>query len=272
MEVTISKSNYTFADVPTWLDSVGRTCENADLAMWHFVLTLAAGVDQFGKNDKAKIEELYDLASQQTGVRVTSLKTYVSAAHSPKAVMALEHGLTFQHARAVLGLDDDVADDMLARAKAGGWLPEKLGHEAWAKRNGLPSPSQRTLTGNTPPPPANEIAHSTKPGRTMSPPSAYATRNGYRATDDIDDRAEYLEAAPDAYDDTDDVPFSHHRADCATCADLWPDERIDAMVDAVACEVEYTDADGLTHTRRYVLAEDVQRLLRTVRDEFEAIR
>ena len=267
MEVTISKSNYTFVDVSSWLDKVGRTYDNAKMTMWDFVMTLAAGIDQFGRNDP-KREELYELASLQLGLAIGTLKTYVSAARSPVASLAIEKDLTFQHARAVLGLAEDVADDLLSQAVANGWSAERLSNKAWVERNG--PPSQRTLTGNTPPPSANGIAH--HPGRTMSPPSAYAPRNGYHATDDIDDRAEYLAMSPDAYEDPDDVPFSHHNADCATCADLWPDERIDSMVDAVACDVEYTDADGYTHTRQYVLAEDVQRLLRTVRDEFEAAR
>lgn len=280
MEVTISKSNYTFVDVSSWLDKVGRTYDNAKMTMWDFVMTLTAGIDQFGRNDP-KREELFDLAAQQTGLAATTLKTYVSAARSPVASIAIEKDLTFQHARAVLGLAEDVADDLLSQAVAGGWAPERLGHEAWAKKNGLPSPSQRTLMGNTPPPPANGIAHDTQPGRTLSPPSAYATRNGYHATDDIDDEPPFADPHSPLYDD----PNSHdgyvwdaqgerwrHVDAPDTCADLWPDERIAAMVDAVACDVEYTDADGYTHTRQYVAAEDVCRLLRTMRSEFEAIR
>lgn len=291
MEVTISKSNYTFIDVSSWLDRVGRTYDNAKMTMWDFVMTLAAGIDQFGRNDP-KREELYELAGHQLGLTIGTLKTYVSAARSPVASLAIEKDLTFQHARAVLGLDEDVADDLLSQAVAGGWAPERLGHEVWAKKKGLPSPydSQRTLTGNAPPPSANGIAP--QPGRAMSPPSAYATRNGYHATDDIDDRAEYL--APDAYDDTDEPPFTdphsplyddpnthdgyvwdaqngcwRNAAAGPVVDSLWPDERIDAMVDDVACDVEYTDADGYTHARQYVAAEDVCRLLRTVRDEYE---
>ena len=292
MQVTISKSNYTFIDVSSWLDKVGRTYDNAKMTMWDFVMTLAAGIDQFGRSDP-KREELFDLAAQQTGLAATTLKTYVSAARSPVASIAIEKDLTFQHARAVLGLAEDVADDLLSQAVAGGWAPERLGHEAWAKKNVLPSPSQRTLTGNTPPPPANEIAP--QPGRTLSPPSAYAPRNGYHATDDIDDRAEYLATAPEAYDDEEppftdphsplyDDPNSHdgyvwdaqgerwrHVDDAPGIDDLWPDERICAMVDSLACDVQYTDEAGDTHDRQYVLAADVCRLLRTMRSEYEAL-
>ena len=219
--------------------------------MWDFVMTLATGIDQFGRTDP-KRDELYDLAAQQTGLAVTTLRTYVSAARSPVASLAIEKDLSFQHARAVLGLSEDVADSLLSDAVANGWSAERLSQKAWVKRNG--PPSQRTLTGNNPPPAANGIAPC----------------NGYRATDDIDDRAECLAASPAAYDHSDNVPFSHGTVDDAgPVADLWSDERIAQLVDGCACDVEYTDADGLTHTRQYVLAEDVQRLLRTMRDEFQ---
>lgn len=266
MEVTISKSNYTFVDVSSWLDKVGRTYDNAKMTMWDFVMTLAAGIDQFGRSDP-KREELYELASHQLGLAIGTLKTYVSAARSPVASLAIEKDLTFQHARNVLGLPEDMADSLLSDAVAGGWSPERLGHEVWAKKKGLPSPSQRTLTGNTPPPSANGIAP--QPGRTMSPPSTYAPRNGYsNAPDDIDDRAEYLAATANAYDDSDDVPFNHSDSDDdGPCVDsLWPDERILSMAQTAA--IEATDADGVTW--HAVLVDDVCRLLRTMRDEYEA--
>jgi hypothetical protein len=147
------------------------------------------------------------------------------------------------------GLPEGQQDEMADMAVANGLSVEALRHEVRKTRPGY-------ITDD-----------SNQPGRTMSPPSAYATRNGYHATDDIDDRAEYLATSPDAYDD---VPFSHYAADEHPAADLWPDERIAAMVDAYACDVEYTDADGYTHARQYVLAADVAKLLRTMRDEYEA--
>lgn len=142
MEVTISKSNYTFVDVSNWLDQLDRVYDNAKASMWHFAATLAAGIDQFGRTDPRK-RELYEMASNQLGLTIGTLQTYVSAVRSPVASLAIEKDLSFQHARAVLGLAPEVADDLLDQAVANGWAPEKLGHEAWAKKNGLPS--QRTL-------------------------------------------------------------------------------------------------------------------------------
>ncbi|TXH54711.1 MAG: hypothetical protein E6Q97_10235 [Desulfurellales bacterium] len=149
---------------------------------------------------------------------------------------------------------EHAASYSLTASELNGAIKDKKQATSIATRNELPpAPHAQPNTDDD-----------TQPGRTLSPPSAYATRNDYHATDDIDDRAEYLEAAPDAYD----VPFSHHRTDCAAYADLWPDERIDAMVQSVA--IEATDDDGVTW--RTVLADDVCRLLRTMRSEFEAIR
>lgn len=259
MEVTISISNYTFTDVSDWLQRLDRSNERANFAMWDFAVTLAAGVEQFGRTD-ARREELFVLASQQIGLSVGTLKTYASAARSPKAAMAIEKGLSFQHARAVLGLDEGSADYLLSQAVANGWPAERLGHEAWAKRNGLPS--QRTLNSAPPVTQSNGIAHDT-PGRTISPASAY-----HRGYDDVDARAEQLADDPAAYDESaGDVPFSHHDADEAGYASLWPDERICAMVADLA--IEATDADGTTW--RTLIDEDVCKLLRTMREEYEAI-
>jgi len=143
MEVTISKSNYTFVDVSEWLFRLDNSYERAKSSMWDFVATLAAGINQFGRTDPRKME-LYEMATQQIGLTVGTLQTYVSAVRSPVASLAIEKDLSFQHARAVLGLSPDVADDILSQAVAKGWTPEQTSREAWTQKNGA---SQRTLNG-----------------------------------------------------------------------------------------------------------------------------
>lgn len=143
MEVTISKSNYTFVDVSEWLFRLDNSYERAKSSMWDFVATLAAGINQFGRTDPRKME-LYEMASQQIGLTVGTLQTYVSAVRSPVASLAIEKDLSFQHARAVLGLAPDVADDILSQAVAKGWTPEQTSREAWTQKNNA---SQRTLNG-----------------------------------------------------------------------------------------------------------------------------
>ena len=242
-----------FIDVSAWLTHIGAYYNVHIQSGWEFVDALRLGIEQFGGQNRAAVSELYDLASQHVGLAVRTLQNYVSISRTfPPDRRQPELGIN--HYIAIQGLPEGQQDEFADMAVANGLSVEALRHEVRKTRPGY-------ITDD-----------SKQPGRTISPPSTYAPRNGYHATDDIDDRAEYLATSPDAYEDPDDVPFSHRRADCAACADLWPDERIAQMVDAVACDVEYTDADGYTHTRQYVPAEDVQRLLRTVRDEFEAAR
>lgn len=240
MEVTISKSNYTFVDVSDWLFRLDGSYENAKYTMWNFAVTLAAGVDQFGRTDARK-EELYKLASQQVGLSVGTLKTYASAARSPKAAMAIDKGLTFQHARAVLGLSEGEADDLLDKAVANGWAPETLSREAWIKKQDN-AVSQRTLNSQPQPQDATEI---------------------------------------------DDVPFSHnghgddgyvwdtqreqwrHVGQPADYDNLWTDERISNMVQQVAHRHDDIGSDDLWRWVQVVPVSDVERILRTMRDEYE---
>lgn len=239
MIATISASNYTFASVSDWLTRLNQSYENSKMTMWDFAVTLAAGVDQFGRTDPRR-QELFELASQQLGLAVSTLKTYASAARSPVASLAIEKDLTFQHARAVLGLPPDVADDLLDQAVANGWSAERLSQRAWAERN---APPQRTLTSQAQAQPAIEFAH----------------RNGNH----------------DAYvTEPDDVPFSHATTDDDGPAydSLWTDERIDAMVDKHADSTDdYIAVDGELCRRQTLNAHTVRRLLRTMRDEYEIV-
>jgi hypothetical protein len=173
------------------------------------------------------------------------LQNYVSISRSfPPGRRQPELGIN--HYIALQGLPEGQQDEMADMAVANGLSVEALRHEVRKTRPGY-------ITDD-----------SNQPGRTMSPPSAVATRNGYHTTDDIDDRSEYLATSPAAYDD---VPFSHHGDGEHPDADLWPDERIDSMVESVA--IDATDDDGITW--RAVLADDVAKLLRTMRDEYETL-
>lgn len=200
MQVTISQSNYTFVDVSNWLEKLDRSYENAKASMWNFAATLAAGIDQFGRTDPRKME-LYELASQQVGLTVRTLQTYVSAVRSPVASLAIDKDLSFQHARAVLGLEPDIADDLLSQAVAHGWTPEQTSREAWIQKNGLPV--QRTLNSTPQPPPASEIDDDV--------PFSHAT---------VDDTDDY--AAPSLWTDEriSSMVRSHQRGDFVHATDV----------------------------------------------------
>jgi hypothetical protein len=239
-----------FIDVSAWLTHIGTYYNVHIQSGWEFVDALRLGIEQFGGQNRAAVSELYDLASQHVGLAVRTLQNYVSISRSfPPGRRQPELGIN--HYIALQGLPEGQQDEMADMAVANGLSVEALRHEVRKTRPGY-------ITDD-----------SNQPGRTLSPPSAYATRNGYHATDDIDDRAEYLAAAPDAYDD---VPFSHHSDDEHPAADLWPDERIDAMVDKFADATDdYIRVDGELCRVQVVNADNVRKLLRTMRDEYEAL-
>ena len=238
-----------FIDVSSWLTHIGTYYNVHIQSGWEFVDALRLGIEQFGGQNRAAVSELYDLASQHVGLAVRTLQNYVSISRSfPPGRRQPELGIN--HYIALQGLPEGQQDEMADMAVANGLSVEALRHEVRKTRLGY-------ITDD-----------SNQPGRTLSPPSAYATRNGYHATDDIDDRAEYLAAAPDAYDE---VPFSHH-GDDEHPADLWTDERIDAMVDKFADDTDdYIRVDGELCRVQVVNANNVRKLLRTMRDEYEAL-
>lgn len=238
-----------FIDVSSWLTHIGTYYNVHIQSGWEFVDALRLGIEQFGGQNRAAVSELYDLASQHVGLAVRTLQNYVSISRSfPPGRRQPELGIN--HYIALQGLPEGQQDEMADMAVANGLSVEALRHEVRKTRPGY-------ITDD-----------SNQPGRTLSPPSAYSTRNGYHAADDIDDRAEYLAAAPDAYDD---VPFSHYAAD-EHPADLWTDERIDAMVDKFADDTDdYIRVDGELCRVQVVNANNVRKLLRTMRDEYEAL-
>lgn len=240
-----------FVDVSAWLTHIGTYYNVHIQSGWEFVDALRLGIEQFGGQNRAAVSELYDLASQHVGLAVRTLQNYVSISRTfPPGRRQPELGIN--HYIALQGLPEGQQNELADMAVANGLSVEALRHEVRKTRPGYITDA------------------SNQPGRTLSPPSTYAPRNGYHATDDIDDRAEYLAADRNAYDDSNDVPFSHSAADDTgpVVDSLWPDERILSMAQAAA--IEATDDDGVTW--HAVLVDDVCRLLRTMRDEYEVGR
>lgn len=224
----------SFVDVSAWLTHIGTYYTIHIQSGWEFVDALRLGIEQFGGQNRGAVSELYDLASQHVGLAVRTLQNYVSISRTfPPERRQPELGIN--HYIALQGLPDGQQDEFAEMAVANGLSVEALRHEVRKTRPGY-------ITDD-----------SNQPGRTMSPPSAYRAPATYDATE------------------IDDVPFSHadQPDDSATYDSLWTDERISSMVQAASCDVEYTDADGMNDYRQYVLAGDVCRLLRTMRDEYE---
>lgn len=79
-------------------------------------------------------EEFYEIASSQWGASVKTLRNYVSMARSPIARIAQERELTFDHANVVLGLDPEIAEDLLSSAAEQGWSSARLSQIAWGQK------------------------------------------------------------------------------------------------------------------------------------------
>lgn len=225
----------SFVDVSAWLTHIGTYYTIHIQSGWEFVDALRLGIEQFGGQNRGAVSELYDLASQHVGLAVRTLQNYVSISRTfPPDRRQPELGIN--HYIALQGLPDGQQDEFAEMAVANGLSVEALRHEVRKTRPGYITDA------------------SNEPGRTMSPPSAYST-------------------AP--YDAADDVPFSHqsrngddgyvwdtqreqwrHVDQPADYDSLWSDERISSMVQAQA-------HNGWLH------ANDVCRLLRTMRDEYE---
>lgn len=224
----------SFVDVSAWLTHIGTYYTIHLQSGWEFVDALRLGIEQFGGQNRAAVSELYDLASQHVGLAVRTLQNYVSISRTfPPERRQPELGIN--HYIALQGLPEGQQDEMADMAVANGLSVEALRHEVRKTRPGY-------ITDN-----------SNEPGRTMSPPSAYSS-NDYS---DIDD----------------DVPFSHqpHYTDGTRDAmdELWTDERISNMVQQVAHRHYDIDSDDMWRWVQVVPVSDVERLLRTMRDEYE---
>ena len=196
MEITITKSNYTFTDVSTWLDHLGRSYEKVRTAGWEFVYILVDGLDQFGRTDHAKME-LYELANQQTGLSVKTLQDYASTARKPSTRLAIELGLEKGHAKAVLGLDNDEAEAILTEAAEQGLSVEST---RWLAR-------QRKETYRDIPISSTEPANEEPP--LANPEHARLYTNGTNGhVDDYEQQAEQFAENEDGYNWADNSAYA----------------------------------------------------------------
>lgn len=212
---------------------------------WRFGEMYAQAMDEFGLGNYDKLSKCKWVAR--------------SIPHANR-----RQDLTWSHHHSVASLTHDEQIE---------WLEYAVSHELTAQEltGAIKDMKQLAAVANR-----NEL-----PPAPKAQPNTPPERND---GDDVDARAEQLTDDPSAYDesdDVDDVPFSHQptsgdgyvwdtlreqwRHVDQPDASLWPDERICAMVAELA--IEATDADGTTwHT---LLDEDVCRLLRTMREEYE---
>jgi len=122
-----------YRNIADWLACLDASYLHLKATGWTFINTLRAGIDQFGRTDHAKAD-LYALAGNQLGVSPRTLANYVSLSRSAVAEIAQSLDLDFAHAHAALGLDEDIARDLLSTAAERGWEPAQVRKEAWVRK------------------------------------------------------------------------------------------------------------------------------------------
>ena len=128
---TISNSTIT---IDTWIDALQAQYNRYRRAGWDFLFILRDGIDALPRNDHERAK-LYQDISNQLNLAVHTLQNYVSAARKPYAELAQELDLEIGHLDAVLGLADDVAEDVLKLAAEQAWSVSLTRKEAWTRKS-----------------------------------------------------------------------------------------------------------------------------------------
>lgn len=134
MTTEIINRNRHYGDLSDWLTQLDAAYSMAKVAGWEFLFTLKAGIEQFGRSDHRRME-VYELAANQIGLNVRTLQNYVSVTRKGFTQMAVALDLDMGHANAVLGLDDEVAEDVLQLAAERGLSVAETRKLAWSHRN-----------------------------------------------------------------------------------------------------------------------------------------
>lgn len=130
--IAVSETNR--ADVKAeWLSQImnayGRYCR----AGWEFIFLLRDGIDALPRNEQERYS-LYEDTFHLTGLSIKTQQNYVSAARKPYAMLAQELGLEIGHLDAVLGLEDQIAEDVLKLAAENFLTIAQTRKEAWARK------------------------------------------------------------------------------------------------------------------------------------------
>ena len=148
---TITKPTIT---IDTWIDALQAQYNRYKRAGWDFIFLLRDGIDALPRNDHERAK-LYQDISNQLNLAIHTLQNYVSAARKPYAELAQELDLEIGHLDAVLGLADDIAEDVLKLAAEQGWSVAQTRKEVWTRKSApdigkqAVSDVERFLSANT---------------------------------------------------------------------------------------------------------------------------
>jgi hypothetical protein len=160
MTTTLDIQTQQFTDVSAWLTQLQEQNAAWQAIGWEFLETLRDGINQFGRSNDSALMELYDLASQATGIGIKRLQNLVSMARNEVSQIAQDYELDFGYAEAVLGLSADEADDILSKAKAHAKTVGQVRKEAWGVKNTAPAGGN---SSDDEPPFCNELHYAADP-------------------------------------------------------------------------------------------------------------
>ena len=139
MSITLEIQAEQFTSISEWLAQLQRQNSEWQAIGWEFLGTLRDGISQFGRSNDKALMELYDLASQATGIGIKRLQNLVSMARNEVAEIAQEYELDFGYAEAVLGLPAEEADYILSEAKAKAKTVSQVRRDAWVAKQPVPT-------------------------------------------------------------------------------------------------------------------------------------
>ena len=139
MNTTLEIQAEQFTSISEWLTQLQRQNAEWQALGWEFLGTLRDGISQFGRSNDKALMELYDLASQATGIGIKRLQNLVSMARNEVAEIAQEYELDFGYAEAVLGLPAEEADYILSEAKAKAKTVSQVRRDAWVAKQPVPA-------------------------------------------------------------------------------------------------------------------------------------
>lgn len=122
--------------ISEWLQMLDNLNEVRKQTPWEMADLMKQGIDAFCQ-DKNEIADLYNLASEQLEISRKTLMNYVSCARTFPPERRRER-LEIGHHIAVLGMDEEVQDDILSKAESQGWTVAQVRKEVAAPSNDKP--------------------------------------------------------------------------------------------------------------------------------------
>lgn len=127
MDAAMGLTLYQWNDEGEWIHDVQQDVEEIGLRGWRLADKIRSGINQFGREDKLKISELYDALEDHIRPKIKRQTlhnlAYISGRFPPGR---RNESLSVSHHVALLGVDEERTDYLLSEAEANGMSVAKL--------------------------------------------------------------------------------------------------------------------------------------------------